>query len=120
MRPQASSCASFVISSGLHREQVIRAAFSPDGTRILTASDRYNAKLWDAASGKLIASLADPEIASFMVRGVYSGRRSDPGGGTEMAGLWDAASGKLIASFAHGSDLRQTRFWRRAGRVASF
>ena len=31
-------------------------AFSPDGARILTASGDNRAKLWDAASGKLIAS----------------------------------------------------------------
>ena len=31
-------------------------AFSPDGTRILTASADKTAKLWDVASGKLIAS----------------------------------------------------------------
>ena len=31
-------------------------AFSPDGARILTASGDKTAKLWDAASGKLIAS----------------------------------------------------------------
>ena len=30
--------------------------FSPDGGRILTASIDKTAKLWDAASGKLIAS----------------------------------------------------------------
>ena len=34
------------------------AAFSPDGARILTASADNTAKLWDAASGKLIASFA--------------------------------------------------------------
>ena len=34
------------------------AAFSPDGARILTASDDKTAKLWDAGSGKLIASFA--------------------------------------------------------------
>ena len=33
-----------------------RAEFSPDGARILTASADKTAKLWDAASGKLIAS----------------------------------------------------------------
>ena len=36
----------------------IDAAFSPDGARILTASADKTAKLWDAASGKLIASFA--------------------------------------------------------------
>ena len=38
--------------------------FSPDGARILTASWDETAKLWDAASGKLIASFAHQGIVS--------------------------------------------------------
>ena len=33
------------------------AAFSPDGTRIVTASDDKTARIWDAATGKEIAVL---------------------------------------------------------------
>ena len=32
------------------------AAFSPDGKRIVTASDDKTARLWDAETGKPIAS----------------------------------------------------------------
>jgi WD40 repeat protein len=39
-----------------HQDEVNHAAFSPDGIRILTASSDKTAKLWDAASGKLIVS----------------------------------------------------------------
>ncbi|MGA7395274.1 MAG: WD40 repeat domain-containing protein, partial [Terrimicrobiaceae bacterium] len=89
-----------LMASFAHQHAVNHAAFSPDGTRILTASFDKTAKLWDAASGKLIASLADPEIASFWY-GAFS-----PGGARILttneggtASLWDAASGKLIGSF---------------------
>jgi hypothetical protein len=44
------------ITSFNHQDEVVGAAFGPDGARILTASADKTAKLWDAASGKLIAS----------------------------------------------------------------
>ena len=34
-----------------HEGPVTSAAFSPDGTRIVTASDDSTARLWDAATG---------------------------------------------------------------------
>ena len=37
------------------------AAFSPDGSRIVTASDDKTARIWDAASGKEIAVLRGHE-----------------------------------------------------------
>ncbi|HYV48629.1 MAG TPA: hypothetical protein VFA20_27405, partial [Myxococcaceae bacterium] len=33
------------------------AVFSPDGLRVLTASDDNTARIWDASSGKLLAEL---------------------------------------------------------------
>jgi WD40 repeat protein/serine/threonine protein kinase len=90
--------------SGLHTgPPVVRAAFSPDGARILTASETdSNVKLWDAASGKLITSLAYPGPGNFMYGAFTPDGARILAAGTEMAGLWDAASGKFIASFAHG------------------
>jgi WD40 repeat protein len=37
------------------------AAFSPDGSRIVTASDDRTARIWDSASGKEIAVLRGDE-----------------------------------------------------------
>ena len=34
------------------RAAVNSAAFSPDGTRVVTASDDKTARVWDAATGK--------------------------------------------------------------------
>jgi WD40 repeat protein len=78
------------------------AAFSPDGARILTASGDKTAKLWDAASGKLMASFAHQDAVN---RAVFSpdGARILTAGNDTSAKLWDAASGKLMASLTdHG------------------
>jgi WD40 repeat protein len=41
-----------------HTDVVRSAAFSPDGRRIVTASDDQTARLWDAGTGKEIALLS--------------------------------------------------------------
>jgi len=69
-------------------------------SRTRWASSDKTAKLWDAASGKLIASFEHPD-------GLYHAAFSPDGAriltasGDNTAKLWDAASGKLIASFEH-------------------
>ena len=74
--------------------------FSPDGARILTASWDETAKLWDAASGKLIASFAHQGIVYYAAFSP-DGARILTASADKTAKLWDAASGKLIASFEH-------------------
>ena len=44
-----------------HQAVVESAQFSPDGTRIVTASDDKTARVWDASSGKVLATLAGHE-----------------------------------------------------------
>src|SRR5262249_44211413 len=43
-----------------HRDRVLQAAFSPDGQRIVTASQDNTARVWNAATGQLLASLISP------------------------------------------------------------
>src|SRR5262249_34438189 len=72
------------------------------------------ARLWDAASRKVIATLHhdDPVNAA-----AYSpdGHTVLTGSGDEVsrkggAGLWDAASGKVIATLPHGGPVRVVAF----------
>src|SRR5207249_3604363 len=46
-----------------HTDPVTSATFSPDGTRILTASDDRTVRVWDARTGATLDILRDPESA---------------------------------------------------------
>jgi WD40 repeat protein/serine/threonine protein kinase len=89
-----------LIASFAYQDLIYGAAFSPDGTQILTASWDKSAKLWDAASGKLIVVFAHQgtvNAAAFSP----DGSRILTASADHSAKLWVAASGKLIASFGH-------------------
>ena len=85
------------------------AAFSPDGARVLTASADRSAKLWEAASGKLLASF---EHQDGLWHATYSpdGARILTASADKTAKLWEASSGKLLASFAHQDTVRWAAF----------
>ena len=82
---------------GYDQATVEHVAFSPDGARIVTTSLDNTAKLWDAASGKLIATLAHEDK---VCHAAFSpdGARILTVSWDRTTKLWDAASGKLIAS----------------------
>jgi hypothetical protein len=88
---------------------VYHAAFSPDGAQILTASADHSAKLWDAVSGKLVASFEHQDevnAAAFSPNGA----RILTASLDKTAKLWDTSSGKLIASFTHQASIYQGAF----------
>jgi len=99
-----------------HQDVVNNAVFSRDGTRILTASRDNTAKLWDAASGKLICSFAhqdDVTHAAFSP----GGARILTASADHSAKMWDATSGKLMASFAHQDRISDAVFSPDGGRI---
>ena len=40
-----------------HTDSVLNAVFSPDGTKVVTASDDSTAIIWDAATGTVLSTL---------------------------------------------------------------
>ena len=88
---------------------VVDAVFSPDGARILTASWDKTAKLWDAATGRLIVVFAHQGTVN---SAAFSpdGTRILTASADHTAKLWDAASGKLIASFGHQNEVNAAAF----------
>jgi WD40 repeat protein len=81
-----------------HEGPVVSAAFSPDGTRVVTSSDDNTARVWNAASGREIAALRGHErkvnSAAFSPDGTRVVTSSDD----KTARVWNAASGREIAA----------------------
>ena len=79
------------------REAVLSAAFSPDGSRIVTASDDKTARIWDAATDKEIVVLRGHDSAVYSAVFSPDGSRIVTASGDQTARIWDAATGKEIA-----------------------
>ena len=66
------------------------AAFSPDGKRVVTASDDKTARVWDADSGKTLASLQGHTDAVNSAAFSPDGKRVVTASDDKTARVWDA------------------------------
>ncbi len=86
-----------------HRDLIDRLAFSADGTRLATAcsltsvsTDRA-ARLWDTATGALIAVLSGHQGIVTSVAFSANGAQLATGSEDQTVRLWNAADGQLIS-----------------------
>jgi WD40 repeat protein len=92
--------------------------FSADGARVLAPSGDRTAKLWDAASGQLVASF-DHQGEVFQAEFSSDGTRILTASADHSAKIWDAASGNLLASFTYPNGLTHAAFSPNSARVVT-
>ena len=103
-----------------HADEVNSAAFSPDGSRIVTASDDKTARVWRADTGALIAELkghADTvNSAAFSPEGSRIVTASDD----KTARVWMADTGALIAELkGHADEVYSAAFSPEGSRIVT-
>lgn len=79
-----------------HGDVVQSIAWSPDGTQVATASIDRSARIWDAASGSLVATLNGHTNAVLDVKWSPDGTRIATVGADGTGRIWDPATGTLL------------------------
>ena len=94
-----------------HKDSVASAEFSPDGSRIVTASRDTTARIWDSATGKELHTLSGHE--SFVRSAEFSpdGSKVVTASRDKTARIWDTATGKELHTLSgHKDDLWSAEF----------
>ncbi len=103
-----------------HRDAVHALAFSPDGRRIATACADRRARLWDVATGSMLASPMNHEGAVRAVAFSPAGRLAATAGDDGALRLWDAMTGASVGQAGrHGAPVSALCFSPDGSRVAT-
>jgi WD40 repeat protein len=87
-----------------HTDAVFGIAFSPDGTRLATASADSTAKVWDATTGKELLTLTGHTDRVYGIAFSPDGTRLATASWDKTAKVWDATTGKELLTLTGHTD----------------
>jgi WD40 repeat protein/tRNA A-37 threonylcarbamoyl transferase component Bud32 len=94
-----------------HRGRLHRVTFSPDSLWVASASEDSTARIWDAATGHLIAPPLKHEAGVNDVQFSPDGRRIATASTDQTARVWDARTGQpLTEALRHDNIVHTVRF----------
>ncbi|HJZ57171.1 MAG TPA: hypothetical protein VKE74_19535, partial [Gemmataceae bacterium] len=104
-------CHSELLALKGHTKQVWSAAFSPDGTRIVTASHDHTARVWDAKTGAELLALTGHTERVLSAAFSPDGSRILTASVDTTARVWDAKTGaELLALKGHAGRVNSAAF----------
>jgi WD40 repeat protein len=98
------------LSNGSEYPYVEAVAYSPDGRRIVSATYEKTLLLWEAASGRLLRTLAGHGGDATAVAFSPDGRMIASGSDDKTLKLWDAETGRELRSISAGDYVKALAF----------
>lgn len=102
-----------------HTDWVRAVAFSPDGTRLATASYDSTVRVWDTATGQELLTLTEHSRVVNSIAFSPDGTRLASAGGDGFIILWDAASGRRLGVIDNETVPQAIAFSPDGGRLAA-
>jgi len=107
-----------LISLMLHNDTVNSITFSPDGSRIATASDDNTARIWDASTGKELARVKHADLV-IAVSFSPDGSKIATASFDNTMRIWDAYTGKQLARLKRNGAITAVSFSPDGNRIAT-
>jgi WD40 repeat protein len=93
-----------------HTDSVHYAEFSPDGTKVVTASYDNTARIWDATSGDTIYILAGHTNSLITAKFSSDGTKVVTASYDDTARIWDVSNGSSLFTLGHTNSVSYAEF----------